>query len=40
VDRDETFGLVTDVDDDGGLGHFQHSALDDLPSAMLRKLSS
>ena len=31
VNRDETFGLVTDVDNDGGLSHFQHSALDDLP---------
>ena len=30
VDRDETFGLVADVDDDVAFGDLQHGALDDL----------
>ena len=30
VNLDETFGLVADVDDDGGVGDLQHRALDDL----------
>ena len=30
VNLDETFGLVADIDDDRGLGHLEHGALDDL----------
>ena len=30
VNLDEAFGLVADVDDDGGFGDLQHGALDDL----------
>ena len=30
VNRDDAFGLVADVYDDFGLGHFQDGTLDDL----------